>query len=145
MQLLMLQLITSLNLGVSSDSQCSELPSNLQAGCHWRWEWYINFSAKDVIWVSLSFFFSQGWWNRQRMVTLYWFERMKLYWLKINTGTSNTSKSIVLPSWPASRAATQPASNCQPRRCAVFTRIIGRRSQFWLGLKHMKVGKELCC
>ncbi|OBZ73157.1 putative endoglucanase type K [Grifola frondosa] len=25
--------------GVTSDSQCSELPSNLQAGCHWRWEW----------------------------------------------------------------------------------------------------------
>lgn len=25
--------------GVSSDSQCDELPSILQAGCHWRWEW----------------------------------------------------------------------------------------------------------
>ncbi|RDB19480.1 putative endoglucanase type K [Hypsizygus marmoreus] len=25
--------------GVTSDSQCSELPSNLQAGCHWRWQW----------------------------------------------------------------------------------------------------------
>jgi hypothetical protein len=34
--------ITSfLNIGVSSDSQCDELPSNLQAGCHWRWEWYV--------------------------------------------------------------------------------------------------------
>ncbi|TDL17211.1 glycoside hydrolase [Rickenella mellea] len=25
--------------GVTSDSQCSQLPSNLQAGCHWRWKW----------------------------------------------------------------------------------------------------------
>jgi hypothetical protein len=25
--------------GVTSDSQCSQLPSNLQAGCHWRWQW----------------------------------------------------------------------------------------------------------
>ncbi|TFY82164.1 hypothetical protein EWM64_g1850 [Hericium alpestre] len=25
--------------GVSSDAECSELPSNLQAGCHWRWKW----------------------------------------------------------------------------------------------------------
>ncbi|KAA1473326.1 glycoside hydrolase [Dentipellis sp. KUC8613] len=25
--------------GVSSDAECSELPSNLQAGCHWRWQW----------------------------------------------------------------------------------------------------------
>ena len=26
--------------GVTSDAECSELPSNLQAGCHWRWQWY---------------------------------------------------------------------------------------------------------
>ncbi|KAI0704442.1 glycoside hydrolase [Cerioporus squamosus] len=25
--------------GVTSDAQCSQLPSNLQAGCHWRWQW----------------------------------------------------------------------------------------------------------
>jgi len=25
--------------GVSSDSDCDALPSNLQAGCHWRFEW----------------------------------------------------------------------------------------------------------
>ncbi|KAF2092156.1 glycoside hydrolase family 45 protein [Saccharata proteae CBS 121410] len=25
--------------GVSSDSECSELPSSLQEGCHWRWQW----------------------------------------------------------------------------------------------------------
>ena len=27
--------------GVTSDAECSELPSNLQAGCHWRWQWYV--------------------------------------------------------------------------------------------------------
>ncbi|KAL1942260.1 hypothetical protein VTO73DRAFT_6324 [Trametes versicolor] len=25
--------------GVTSDAECSQLPSNLQAGCHWRWQW----------------------------------------------------------------------------------------------------------
>ncbi|TFK87121.1 glycoside hydrolase family 45 protein [Polyporus arcularius HHB13444] len=26
-------------IGVTSDAQCSQLPANLQAGCHWRWQW----------------------------------------------------------------------------------------------------------
>ncbi|KAI0776965.1 RlpA-like double-psi beta-barrel-protein domain-containing protein-containing protein [Trametes elegans] len=25
--------------GVTSDAECSQLPSNLPAGCHWRWQW----------------------------------------------------------------------------------------------------------
>ncbi|KAL4248185.1 glycosyl hydrolase 45 (cellulase K) family protein [Abortiporus biennis] len=25
--------------GVSSDAECSQLPSSLQDGCHWRWQW----------------------------------------------------------------------------------------------------------
>ena len=31
--------------GVTSDAECSELPSNLQAGCHWRWQWYVHNSS----------------------------------------------------------------------------------------------------
>jgi hypothetical protein len=28
-----------LRLGVSSDAECNALPSELRAGCHWRWKW----------------------------------------------------------------------------------------------------------
>ncbi len=28
--------------GISSDAQCSTLPSALQAGCHWRFQWFAN-------------------------------------------------------------------------------------------------------
>ncbi|XP_066247269.1 endoglucanase-like [Euwallacea similis] len=34
--------------GVSSDSECDSLPSELQAGCHWRFGWYENADNPQV-------------------------------------------------------------------------------------------------
>lgn len=33
------------NPGVTSYAECSQLPSNLQAGCHWRWQWCAYFAG----------------------------------------------------------------------------------------------------
>lgn len=40
--------------GVSSRLDCANLPSNIQDGCHWRFDWFMNADNPDISFKEVS-------------------------------------------------------------------------------------------
>ncbi len=116
-------------IGVTSDAQCSQLPANLQAGCHWRWQWYAKSRVVCTYNTALNSVSSLIQGRRRRKHLVIFPARGACLWLLtdsvLHAGKSRTSKSIVRRSSPAFLVARQRAFESQA--CFVETALCGRK------------------